>query len=173
MPMRHESRICTQVNESELLWQGFLADEDSYEVVPKFERATESAARGDENIVAEAKGQYRTIITSNGRDFVGHIKEYQRRDDNNRCRDLWGLLVIPNGKEIRGRTLSNVIQGVEVSGIGRLDWRAIGFLNLRVRVTDSGQVEVSRFKRCQYCQGTADLRIKEPWADWYAGLPVV
>jgi hypothetical protein len=136
-------------------------------------RAKETTARGDENIVLEAKEQYRTIITSNGWDFVGHIKEYQRRDDNKRCRDLWGLLVIPNGKEVRGRTLDTVEQGVEVSGIGRLGWRAIGFLNLRVRVTDSGQVEVSRFKRCQHCQGTADLRIKKPWADWYAQLPEV
>jgi hypothetical protein len=73
MPIRHESRICTQVNESELFWEGFLADEDSYQVVSELDRVKEATARGDENIVGEAKGQCRTIITSNGWDFVGHI----------------------------------------------------------------------------------------------------
>jgi hypothetical protein len=83
VPVHHESRISTQVNEDEVIWQGFLADEDAYRMVSKFKRAREATARGDENLVLEAEEQRRTIITSKGRHFIGHIKEHQRRDNNN------------------------------------------------------------------------------------------
>jgi hypothetical protein len=83
------------------------------------------------------------------------------------------LLIIPNRQLVRERALTTIMRGLAVGQIERLRWRAIGFLNLCIHVTDSGLVKVSRFERCMYCEKEGALAIKKPWADWYAGLPVV
>jgi hypothetical protein len=42
VPVHHESRISTQANEDEVIWQGFLADEDASRVVSKVNTAPKS-----------------------------------------------------------------------------------------------------------------------------------
>ena len=96
--MKKESKKRVQVNQRETHWGGFLVDADAVASLPFFDRAKEAVAHDDPDIVSEAWDQCRTIVTSNRRDFLRHIQEFQNRANNEACRDLWGLLVIPNAQ---------------------------------------------------------------------------
>lgn len=154
-------------------WGGFLIDADAVAALPFFERATKAVAHADVDIVREAWDESRTIVTSNGRDFLRHIQEFQNPPNNQSCRDLWGLVVIPNAQLARERGLEAIRLGLDVSQKGRLRWPGAALLNLYVRLTTDGQVEVHRFKRCPFCEHPdRGIVIKEPWNQWYRALPI-
>jgi hypothetical protein len=79
-------------------WGGFLVDADAVTALPFLNRAIKATAHDDRDIVKEAWDGPRTIVTSNGWDFVRYIREFQNPPNNQACRDLWGLLVIPNAE---------------------------------------------------------------------------
>ena len=70
---------------------------------------------------------------------------------NQGCRDLWDLLVIPNQQLDREKGLEAIRRGLYVPGHGTLRWPAAGMLNLYVRLTVEGEVEIRRFTRCPFC----------------------
>src|SRR5580704_4518147 len=96
--LKNDSKKSCQVIEDETLWHGFLVDADAVSALSFFDRATEATARDDPGIVREAWDKQRTIVTSNARDFVRHIQEFQNPPNNKECQDLWGLLVLPNAR---------------------------------------------------------------------------
>jgi len=124
--------------------------------------------------VKEAWDDRRTIVTSNGWDFVRYIREFQNPPNNQDCRDLWGLLVIPNAELNREKGLKSIQHGLEVFQSEKLRWPGAGLLNLCVRVTADGQPEIYRFKRCSFCEHPErGLEINTPWNVWYRSLPVI
>jgi hypothetical protein len=168
------SKQSFQVNEAEADWGGFLIDEDTRAALSFFKRAVRATARDDRGIVAEAWDQSRTIVTSNRRHFLCDIQDYQRRANKKACRDLWALVVVPNLQLDREKGLSSIQRGLDVPPIGTLRWRAVGFLNLYVRLTTEGNVEIHRFERCPFCSHPKrGIKIKHPWNDWYNSLGIV
>jgi hypothetical protein len=105
----------------------------------------------DREIVEEAWEEGRTIVTSNADDSLRYISIFQNPRNNNDCRDLWGLLVIPNTQLDREKDVPSLRLGLKVPEIGLLRWPAAGFLNLYVRLTAEGQIQIQRFKRCSFC----------------------
>lgn len=93
--MKKNSQKSFQVNDVENDWGGFLVDADAIAALPFYDRAAKAAAHEDPDIVRDAWEQRRTIVTSNARDFLRYIQEFQNPPNNSSCRDLWGLLVIP------------------------------------------------------------------------------
>jgi hypothetical protein len=172
--VKGESRKSFQVNEAEANWRGFLVDADAVSALHFMERAIKAAAHHDRDIVAEAWDQSRTIVTSNRRDFLRYIQEFQSRANNEDCRDLWGLVVIPNLHLDREKGLQAIRRGLDVPGKGTLRWPAAGFLNLYVRLTAEGELEVRRFTRCPFCaHPERGVTIKKPWNAWYSSLPAI
>jgi hypothetical protein len=54
-----------------------------------------------------------------------------------------------------------------------LRWPAAGFLNLYVRLTAEGELEVRRFTRCPFCAyPERGVTIKKPWDARYSSLPI-
>jgi hypothetical protein len=172
--VKKESKKRFQVNEQEANWGGFLVDADAVASLPFFDRAKEAAAHDDPDIVSEAWDQCRTIVTSNRRDFLRHIQEFQNRPNNEACRDLWGLLVIPNAQLDREKGLKAIRRGLNVSQPELLRWPGAGLLNLYVRLTANGSSEIHRFKRCPFCaHPKSGIHISKPWNVWYRSLPLV
>ena len=75
--MKKDSKKRFQVNEVESKWGGFLVDADAVSALPFFDRAVKATVHKDPDIVREAWQQRRTIITSNARDFLQYIQEFQ------------------------------------------------------------------------------------------------
>jgi hypothetical protein len=172
--VKKESKKKFQVNDLEADWGGFLVDADAVAALPFFDRAAKATAHDDPDIVREAWDQRRTIVTSNGRDFLRYIQEFQNPPNNPSCRDLWGLLVIPNAQLARERGLESVRRGLSVLQREQLRWPGAALLNLYVRLTDTGQVEIRRFKRCPFCEHPErGVHIAKPWDTWYRSLPIV
>jgi hypothetical protein len=159
-----------QIDESELAWRGFLIDEDAKAASQFFPRVTPATAHDDPSIVHEAWNRRRTIVTCNRQHFLRHIRQYQRRDNGKDCRDLWGLVVIPNLHLLREKRLSPIRHGLIASNIGLLHWPGVAFLNLYVHV-NAERLDVGRFERCRFCE--KDSPILEPWNRWYRSLPLV
>jgi hypothetical protein len=89
--VKKESKKKFQVNDLEADWGGFLVDADAVAALPFFDRAAKATAHDDPDIVREAWDQRRTIVTSNGRDFLRYIQEFQNPPNNPSCKDLWGI----------------------------------------------------------------------------------
>jgi len=159
-----------QVNEEEVGWGGFLVDADARASVEFFDRAILAKAHDDPDIVKEAWLSNRTIVTSNRRDFVRYIREFQTRENNRECRDLWGLLVISNLHLLREKGLKAIKHGLVVPNTEHLRWPGAAFLNLYVHLTGTHKVEIRRFERCSFCE--RGLK-RAPWKDWYSSLPVI
>lgn len=137
-----------------------------------FDRAAPAEAHDDEDIVQEAWDKRRTIVTSNRRDFLTHIQRFQRRENQKECRDLWGMIVIPNLHLLREDALISIRHGLSVLPKAEfLRWPGAAFLNLYVRVSANQKPEIRQFDRCSFCE--RDLPIAEPWNTWYRALPVV
>jgi hypothetical protein len=163
-----------QVNELEIDWGGFLVDADAVAALPFFDHAMKATAHRDPDIVREAWEQRRTIVTSNRRDFLRYIQEFQSPPNNPTCRDLWGLLVIPNAQLVREKGLESIRHGLKVLPREQLRWPGAALLNLYVRLTADGQTEIHRFKRCPFCEHPdRGVQIAEPWNTWYRSLPIV
>jgi hypothetical protein len=172
--VKKDSKKRFQVNEVESAWGGFLVDADAVASVPFFSRAIKATAHDDPDIVREAWDLNQTIVTSNGRDFIRYIQKFQNPPNNPTCRDLWGLLVIPNAQLDRERGLKSIRHGLDVPQYGLLRWPAAGLLNLYVHLNAAGKTDIRRFKRCPFCEDPEnDVRIKEPWNNWYRTLPIV
>ena len=136
-----------------------------------FDRGIRAKAHDDPEIVEEAWQSNRTIVTSNRRDFVRHVRQFQRRENNREFRDLWGLVAIPNLHLLRGKGLKDIKHGLlAIASAERLRWPGVGFLNLYVHVTDDQKVGIRRFERCSFCER---MLIRDPWAHWYRSLPVI
>lgn len=131
-------------------------------------------AHDDPDIVREAWDKRRTIVTSNGRDFLRHIQEFQNPPNNPTCRDLWGLLVVPNAQLLRENALDTIRHGLDIAQNERLRWPGAALLNLYVRLTNEGKVEIRRFKRCPFCEHQErGVSISKTWETWYRALPLV
>jgi hypothetical protein len=115
-------RMAFQVNEQEISWNGFLLDADAVATQSFFDKVVTATAHDDNDIVEEAWNGDRTIVTSNGHDFVRHIRDFQNPPNNQRCRDLWGLLVIPNAQLDREKGLESIRHGLDVLERERLRW---------------------------------------------------
>jgi hypothetical protein len=161
-----------QVNEEEIGWGGFLVDADARASLPFFDRAILAGAHEDPDIVQEAWDSNRTIVTCNQRDFVRYIQSFQSREGQKECRDLWGLVVIPNPSLLRERGLNSIRNGLSpIPKLENLRWPSVAFLNLFVHLTATARANIRRFERCSCCE--RDLPVEEPWNKWYRGLPVV
>jgi hypothetical protein len=112
----------------------------------------------------------RTIITSNRADFIRYTVEAQRKDNNNRCHDSWGLVTVPNAEYDREQALqrASVQKGVVVDGY-LLPWKVVAYANLCVSIERQGKVAVARFERCQFCERETPLLELE----WYRSLRVL
>ena len=62
---------------------------------------------------------------------------------------------------------ADIRNGLRLGG-GIVPWKAVAYANLFVKVSSDGKVQVSRFKRCQFCQ--RDFPID---TDWYLGLSLL
>ena len=159
------------LSEEENRWRGFLYDKDCQsEIVRRVLSPGIGTTRNkDPETVAEARDECRTVVTSNGDDFVRYIKEAQKKDNNKSCEDCWGLVILPNADLVREHSLrlADIKTGIWLGG-KLFPWKAVGYANLCLRVDKAGEVRAARFERCQYCQGA--YPIKE---DWYHGLSVL
>jgi hypothetical protein len=158
-------------SEEENWWTGFLYDKDCQsKIVRRALRPGVASTRNkDPETVAEAREKSRTVVTSNGDDFVRYIKEAQKKDNNKNCEDCWGLVILPNSDLIREYSLerANIKNGIRLGG-KLIPWKAVGYVNLCVKVDRGGKVHVARFERCLYCEEA--FLIKE---DWYQHLSVL
>jgi hypothetical protein len=172
--VKKDSKKSCQVNERETGWGGFLIDENAVAALPFLDRAIETTARLDQDIVREAWKKRRTIVTSNRRDFLHYIDEFQSPPNNPTCRDLWGLLILPDMQLVRKKGLESIRHGLNVKGRESLRWPGAGLLNLYVRLTANARTEIRRFKRCPFCEHPQiGIEISTPWNDWYHSLPLV
>lgn len=172
--MKKDSRKSFQVHELESDWGGFRVDADAVASLPFLDRAIKAGAHADPDIVKEAWDNRQTIVTSNRRDFLRYIREFQNPPIFPDCRDLWGLLVIPNTQLDREKGLKAIRHGLDVFQKEKLRWPGAGLLNLYVRLTADGKTEIHRFKRCCFCEHPkTGVEISDPWKDWYYSLPLV
>lgn len=157
----------------ETSWNGFLLDASALTTQSCFDKPSLRWGRDDNDIVEEAWNGDRTIVTSNGHDFVRHIRDFQNPPNNQCCRDLWGLLVIPNAQLDREKRLDSIRHGLDVLERERLRWPGAGLLNLYVRLVVEGRTGIRRFKRCRFCEhGLRGIGISEPWNTRYRSLPL-
>lgn len=159
------------LNELENEWAGFLYDKDCQSAVVKtfFQPGTDTSKREDIDTVVEAREGVRTPVTSNGKDFIRYTRQVQRKMLNPRCQDCWGLIIVPNEDLVREKALekAQIKHGICIGGL-TIPWKAVAYANLCVRVDRGGEVNVSRFKRCTFCQ--RDFPISKPW---YDSLPII
>jgi virginiamycin B lyase len=133
------------LNEDENLWSGFLYDKDACSAVVKqfFKAGVQTKYPQDPQTVAEARDECRTIVTSNGVDFMRFMREAQKKDNFKTCEDCWGVVIIPNRDFEREFALNkaDISHGI-LLGKELVPWKTIGFANLCVTVEKSGQVRV-------------------------------
>ena len=111
-------------------------DADAEAAMGFLDRATRAESHDDADIVQEAWDKGRTIVTLNRRDFVRYVREFQTRENNRECRDLWGLLVVPNPHLLREKGLKAIKHGLPaLPNAERLRWPGAGFLQ-PVRASD-------------------------------------
>jgi hypothetical protein len=104
----------------------------------------------DSVIVESAALEQAIIVTANGHDFLNAIDRYQKKQMQRECRDLYGLLILPNLYEIQKRFLPGISNKLRFRGTS-ITWQNVHDDNLCVRLTDDGQVRVTALGRCRYC----------------------
>jgi hypothetical protein len=164
-------RTTYQVNEQEAHWSGFLSDAKIGSARWPFDAPLDSRSGDSRSIVREAWSACRTILTSKGSEFLRSIEELQYPANKHECRDLWGLIVVPEHLLESEVFLQKIGKGLPLFLKERLHWPAAAFLNLYVEFSAQGVPEVHRFKRCHYCEASID--INQPWASWYDALPMI
>jgi hypothetical protein len=162
-----------KISENENDWRGFLYDLDcknSPSARSHFVPGEITTKKTDLETVIEARLGAQTVITSNGADFVRFTVECQKRENNESCEDCWGLVILPNKEHVREYALrrADVKNGVWISD-ERFPWKALGYANLCVAVEREGNVRVSRFERCPFCESAYPLLNQ----DWYRKLPTI
>lgn len=111
-------------------------------------RLPENAA--DSVIVERAADEQLIIVTANGRDFLGAIETYQKKQMWDECHDLYGLLVLPNHYASQQRSLPKLTARLRFEG-SPISWRHVQINNLAVRLTDDGDTKVTPLAHCRYC----------------------
>jgi hypothetical protein len=164
MSKKHHSKPYA-FDESEKSWSGFIYDRDCCsEIVRAFfpRGVITKHKRNDPATVLEAKEAIRTIITSNGDDFIRYIGASQRVDNRKTCADSWGMIWLPNGDRDRDNALSRlgIEHGIKLDG-RLVPWSTLGYLNLCVHVLRDGRLNLMRFRRCKFCEERTP--IKEKW----------
>ena len=95
-------------------------------------------------------GQY-IIVTCNGDHFVREIHRFLSRTKKKDCHDMSGLVILPNGYEIQRRVVPTVEDKLRLSG-HKIGWKDIWQNDCCVRVERNGDVTVTQFPRCRYCE---------------------
>jgi hypothetical protein len=112
-----------------MLVTGFLLDRDVTKTASLFPaKSTYTIAQvglpdnaSDAQIVQKAWDLCLTIVTSNGDHFVNEILKFQRRTKEKDCRELFGLVVLPNGYEDQRRQLLGIRNKLRL-GTKKLTW---------------------------------------------------
>src|SRR5262249_51879943 len=91
----------------------------------------------DAAIVRKASDRRCTIVTGNGLHLFKEILKYQKLIQRKECRELFGLLVLPNGFEIQKRVIRG-LEGRLRDGPKKLSWHAVWNENYYVKVDRSG-----------------------------------
>jgi hypothetical protein len=142
-----------------MLVAGFLLDRDVSKAASLFPaKITRTIMQvglpdnvGDATIVKKAWKLRRTIVTCNGDDFKREILKFQKQTKQTECREMFGLVVLPNGYENQKRLLQIIGTKLRL-GTKKLTWADVAEKNCYVRVKKSGDPEVKRFPRCFCCQ---------------------
>jgi predicted nuclease of predicted toxin-antitoxin system len=130
--------------------------EKAAEYFPKRRTITLKQARvspdaTDREIVEVASDRKWIIVTSNGDDFIAEIKRYLAQSTKLKCHDLAGLVILPSAFEAQRNALHKAEQRLVFNG-RHLSWKDVWELNCCVRLTKTGDVQVTRFERCFYCK---------------------
>lgn len=104
----------------------FLLDESVKHLKPLFPRkraitiadAGLSGNASDAEIVKMAWELEYIIVTANGDDFVREVNKFQRRMMINNCRELSGLLVVPDGAITQERAIRRLEARLRFGGVG-------------------------------------------------------
>lgn len=158
-----------ELSEDEIAWRGFLFDADAQSAMSIFggRRAAAAKAHWDHDIAYEAWCKDRTVVTSNGNDFISETAEIQKRDRGTVCPDAWGLIIIPNQDLVRQRVLPGLRHGVRMGG-RLIRWPSLAYANLCIKVCNDGHAEIKRFKRCLHCERHNPIE-----EGWDKELPVI
>jgi hypothetical protein len=105
----------------------------------------------DAQIVEAAWERGLTIVTGNGDDFIREINRFQFRTKSKFCRELFGLVILPNGYEIQRRVLPALEARLRLNG-ARVNWADVAYQNLSVRLKKDGTVDVTELPQCSYCK---------------------
>ena len=157
------------LHKDENRWSGFLYDKDSRSAIVQrfFKPGEHTQYPTDPETVVEARAECRTIVTSNGADFIRYVRDAQENKNLKDCQDCWGLVILPNRDYERENALriADIGHGIRLGptrlGHTLIPWKAIGFANLCVTVEKSGQVKVSKEGRCPFCE--RDYPIPTEW----------
>jgi predicted nuclease of predicted toxin-antitoxin system len=114
-------------------------------------RARLSPNASDREIVEVASDRKCIIVTSNGDDFVAEINRYLGQTMKLKCNDLSGLVILPSAFEAQRNAMHRVEQPL-VFNTRHLSWKDVWELDCCVRVTRTGDVQLTRFDRCFYCK---------------------
>jgi hypothetical protein len=130
--------------------------EKAVEFFPKRRCLTLKRARlnsdvSDREIVEVASDRQWIIVTSNGNDFIQEINRYLRQSTQLKCHDLSGLVILPSAFESQRNAMQRVVERL-VLNHKHITWKDVWELNCCVRVTKTGEVQVTRFDRCFYCK---------------------
>ncbi|WP_370655575.1 DUF5615 family PIN-like protein [Candidatus Binatus sp.] len=135
----------------------FLFDEcvrDAAEYFPKarvISRANIKLKDGasDEAVVEAAYKAEAIIVTANGKDFIRIMDRFLKKQMVKFCRDLNGLVVIPN--PIQQHVLRRAAERMTFDG-EKITWYDVWRRDLYVKISPQGIPRVVRFRRCYYCE---------------------
>jgi Domain of unknown function (DUF5615) len=105
----------------------------------------------DAAIVEKAWEQECIIVTANGKDFLLAIERFQKKEMQNDCHDLFGLVILPNAYEAQRRVIRGVPGKLRL-GRDSISWRDVWKNNLCVRLKKVGVPDVRPLARCRYCK---------------------
>lgn len=158
------------VHEDEERWEGFMVEDGQSKLEALLSaRVARSGIIGE--IVEEANGKCRTIVTSDAGQYLAAIRQAQKPENTSLCGGCsWGLLSVPKKDAERALRKAEIVRGVQIAG-RLVPWKAVGLANLAVTVEASGKVRVAKLRRCEYCKDQyplpRDWRLEEQTAgDW-------
>ena len=104
----------------------------------------------DEEVVQAAYDWRATIVTANQRDFVGIMNRFLKKQMEGTCRDLNGLVVIPNEAALQKRAIQRAVERMTFGG-RKITWFDVSSQDLCVSIAKDGRAQVARFLPCYYC----------------------
>lgn len=103
----------------------------------------------DEAVVEAAYEAEAIIVTANANDFIRIMDRFLKKQMEKVCRDLNGLVVIPN--PIKQRAVHRAAERMTFGG-AKITWFDVWRLDLCVKISPHGIPRVSRFRSCYYCE---------------------